>query len=121
MRLMLVAQEPADYDRWRQHQLEEATQPADDIQRRGHDVFMSSTCILCHTIQGTPAGATVGPDLTHLASRSMIGAGTLANTTANLASWVLAPHALKPGVMMPATSLPPNDLAALTAYLGSLQ
>ena len=64
---------------------------------------MSSSCILCHSIAGTPAAATVGPDLTHIASRAMLGAGTLPNTPANLASWILQPHSVKPGVMMPAT------------------
>ncbi len=121
MRLTLTADKPQDFERWRQQQLGEAAMPADDTARRGQQVFMSSTCILCHTIQGTPAGATVGPDLTHLASRGTIAAGTLPNTPANLASWILEPQRLKPGAMMPATALPPQDLAALTTYLGSLQ
>ena len=82
---------------------------------------MSASCILCHSIAGTPAGATVGPDLTHVGSRGMIAAGTLTNTRANLASWILEPQRVKPGAMMPATSLPPADLAALTTYLGSLR
>ena len=121
MRLTLTADAPQDFERWRQQQLTEAAAPAGERERRGQQVFMSSTCILCHTIQGTPAGATIGPDLTHLASRGTIGAGTLSNTPANLSSWILEPQRLKPGAMMPATALPAEDLAALTAYLGSLR
>jgi cytochrome c oxidase subunit II len=121
MRLTLTAEPPEDFARWRQHQLSEGSTPASDSERHGQAVFMSASCILCHTIAGTPAGATVGPDLTHLASRGTIAAGTLANTPANLASWILEPQRAKPGAMMPATSLPPQDLAALTAYLGSLR
>jgi cytochrome c oxidase subunit 2 len=121
MRLTLTAQPPQDFDRWRQHQLSEGSAPASESERHGQSVFMSASCILCHTIAGTPAGATVGPDLTHLASRRTIAAGALANTPANLASWILEPQRVKPGAMMPATSLPPKDLAALTAYLESLR
>lgn len=121
MRLTLTAERPQDFERWRQHQLGEGSAPTSEVERHGQSVFMSTSCILCHTIAGTPAGATVGPDLTHLASRRTIAAGTLANTPANLASWILEPQRVKPGAMMPATSLPPKDLVALTAYLGSLK
>jgi len=121
MRLALTAEAPQDFERWRQHQLSEGSPPASESERRGQTVFMKTSCILCHTIAGTPAGATVGPDLTHLASRGTIAAGTLSNTPANLASWILEPQRMKPGAMMPATSLPPQDLAALTTYLGSLR
>ena len=121
MRLTLTAETPQAFERWRQHQLSEGSSPASERERHGQTVFMSASCILCHTIAGTPAGATVGPDLTHLASRGTIAAGTLANTPANLASWILEPQRVKPGAMMPATSLPPQDLAALTTYLGSLR
>ena len=72
-------------------------------------------------IAGTDAAATVAPDLTHLASRGTIASGTLSNTPANLASWILAPQRLKPGAQMPATTLPPDDLAALVTYLASLR
>jgi cytochrome c oxidase subunit 2 len=121
MRLTLTAENPEDFERWRQHQLGEAVAPASEAEHKGLAVFMSSSCILCHTIQGTDAAATVGPDLTHLASRATIAAGTLENNPANLASWILEPQRLKPGAMMPATSLPPQDLAALTTYLASLR
>jgi cytochrome c oxidase subunit 2 len=121
MRLRLVAQTEDEFSRWQAQQLGEAPAPASDIERRGHDVFMRSSCILCHSIAGTPAGATVGPDLTHVASRATIAAGTLPNTAATLASWILNPQAVKPGSQMPATDLPPDDLAALTAYLRSLR
>ena len=47
---------------------------------------------MCHAIAGTPAGARVGPDLTHLASRRTIAAGTLPNTRGNLAGWIVDPQ-----------------------------
>jgi cytochrome c oxidase subunit 2 len=121
MRLTVHA-EPADqFETWKQQQLAPSRVPVSPSERRGQQVFVNSSCILCHTIQGTDAAATVAPDLTHLASRGTIAAGTLPNTPGNLSSWILAPHRIKPGVQMPATALPPDDLAALAAYLASLQ
>src|SRR5947209_17439110 len=74
---------------------------------------------MCHTIRGTDAGSRVGPDLTHLASRGTIAAGTLKNTTGNLAGWIMNSQSIKPGNHMPSMSLQPDDLQALLAYLGS--
>lgn len=121
MRLVLHADAPADFEEWRHRQLQPGHEPATDEERRGRSVFTSASCVLCHSVQGTEASATIGPDLTHLASRGQIAAGTLPNTPANLAAWITAPHRLKPGVQMPATPLPPDDLGALTSYLASLQ
>jgi cytochrome c oxidase subunit 2 len=77
--------------------------------------------VMCHSIQGTEASATTGPDLTHVAARRTIAAGALENNETNIASWILSPHRIKPGVLMPATDLPPQDLSALAGYLTSLQ
>jgi cytochrome c oxidase subunit 2 len=76
---------------------------------------------MCHAISGTPAGSRIGPDLTHLASRRTIAAGTLPNTRGNLAGWILDPQRTKPGTRMPPTQLEPADLHALLAYLESLK
>ena len=76
---------------------------------------------MCHTIEGTRARATLGPDLTHIASRKMIGAGELPNSRGYLASWILNASVLKPGVRMPPNQLSPGDLNALLDYLGSLK
>jgi cytochrome c oxidase subunit 2 len=87
---------------------------------RGQQLFVSTTCVMCHTIGGTTASATHAPDLTHLASRHSLGAGTLPNTSADLKRWIRDPHVFKPGVNMPATNLPDDDLDAIVAYLETL-
>ena len=56
---------------------------------------------------------THGPDLTHLASRRTIAAGTLPNTRGNLAGWIVDPQRIKPGAHMPPNMLEPKDLDAL--------
>jgi cytochrome c oxidase subunit II len=121
MRLSVTAVSAQEFASWKQHELTPAREPTTDSQRAGRDVFERSSCTLCHTIQGTVAAATLGPDLTHLAARGTLAAGTLQNNPANLSSWILAPQRLKPGAQMPATPLRPSDLSALTSYLASLQ
>jgi cytochrome c oxidase subunit 2 len=63
----------------------------------------------------------MGPDLTHLASRRTLAAGTLANTPGNLAGWIANAQGIKPGNDMPTMTLPPGDLQALVAWLETLQ
>jgi cytochrome c oxidase subunit 2 len=89
--------------------------------RRGRDIFLASECSSCHAIEGTIADATVGPDLTHVASRPTLGAGLLPNTTRSLADWVADPRRIKPGVKMPPADLTDQELEALLAYLSGLK
>lgn len=88
---------------------------------RGREVFLQGPCALCHTIRGTPALATIGPELTHVASRTTIAGGFLDNTRGNLAGWILNPQNLKPGTKMPPTLLEAGELHALLDYLESLK
>ncbi|MBE1874886.1 cytochrome c oxidase subunit II [Myceligenerans pegani] len=87
----------------------------------GREIFMSSSCVYCHTIAGTEARGTLGPDLTHLASRQMIGAGVLPNDRESLARWITGPQDVKPGNAMPGTDLSEDELDALITYLESLE
>ena len=121
MALHVVAHAPADFARWRDLSRRAAAPPADSLARRGQEVFLAGRCALCHAIQGTPAGSRAGPDLTHLASRRTLGAGTLPNNRGNLAGWILDPQGVKPGANMPPNALEPADLEALLAYLQGLK
>jgi cytochrome c oxidase subunit 2 len=121
MGLEVHAQAAADYEAWRKQQLATPPEPSEPNLMRGKALFQSVSCAMCHTVQGTIAQGRKAPDLTHVASRRMIGAGTLPNTPANLASWIADPHKHKPGVNMPANPLSAEDLAALVAYLGTLK
>jgi len=121
MRIDVVAHESGAFDSWFETQLAAAAEPTTPEAVRGRDVFMASTCVMCHSIQGTDANAVTGPDLTHVASRRRIAAGTLENQPANLSAWIRNPQNYKPGSRMPATRLDGEDLAALTIYLSSLK
>ena len=117
-----VVAEPAEkFKAWYDAQLQSAAQPATPQQARGLQVFLSAPCAMCHRIQGTDAGGRVGPDLTHVASRPYLAAGTLENTRGHLAGWIVDPQKIKPGVRMPPNNLEPADLQALLDYLQSLK
>jgi cytochrome c oxidase subunit 2 len=122
MILLVEAQSPADYEKWLANARQPGRPPQTQQQIEGQQIFMSSACSLCHKIEGTLAAATLGPNLTHLASRRKIGANLLDNNTANLAAWVVHARSLKPAVIMPdITALNGDQLRALVAYLQNLR
>jgi len=121
MALWVVAEPQEQFNAWRQNQTQTSVQPASDSQKRGQQVFLSSTCVMCHSINGTPAGSNIGPNLTHVASRNTIAAATLANTRDHLAQWIKDSQSVKPGNKMPQNSFSEADLQALLDYLQSLK
>ena len=121
MAFEVIAEAPAQYDEWAAAQRRPATEPSTATTRRGRDVFLASTCIMCHAIEGTDAGARKGPDLSHVGGRSTIAAGTLPNRPSEMARWIANTQEFKPGVNMPATPLSSDDMGALVSYLASLK
>ena len=121
MALDVVAEPDDVFGRWLAARKQPAHEPASGSEIAGRDVFMTRQCVLCHSIRGTAAAGLVGPDLTHLASRGTIGAGTLPNTEDHLADWVVNPQAIKPGNPMPPSAMPSEQLQPLLAYLESLK
>jgi cytochrome c oxidase subunit II len=92
--------------------------------QRGQQVFSSSACTGCHSIAGNPvAMGTIGPNLTHIGSRSTIAAGRFPNAAAYLALWIKNARAMKPEVTMPTLGLNEYDpvlKAKVTAATGGL-
>jgi cytochrome c oxidase subunit II len=121
MALYIIAEPKPKFAAWLAAASSPPEPPTDSTLLYGKRVFMSSGCALCHTIGGTTAMATVGPDLTHLKSRNTIAAGTLANTRVNLTNWIFNPSVYKPGVRMPALPFKPAELSALVSYLETLK
>ena len=121
MALFIVAEPRDQYEAWVRQQQAPAVNATDASSSRGREVFLTSSCAMCHAITGTSAGSNAGPDLTHLASRRTIGAGTLPNTRGALAGWIVDPQGIKPGVRMPANMIDPKDLDALLTYLQGLR
>ena len=111
----------ADFVKWWQQQLRPAFAPRTPLAQAGYKYVTTRECAMCHTISGTSANSRVGPDLTHVASRRTIAAGTLPMGEGNLYGWVADPHSIKPGTKMPTMDLEPNDLHAGVAYLETLK
>ena len=62
----------------------------------------AGTCLGCHTINGVPGMiGVIGPNLTHVASRTTIAAGLYPNDPYHLARWIKNAEAMKPGAIMP--------------------
>jgi cytochrome c oxidase subunit 2 len=122
MRIRVIAEPESDFNAWVAAQLQPARQPQTDLERQGAQLFQSSTCGQCHTIRGTASSAQVGPDLTHVGSRSTLGSGILDNTAANMARFVKDAPGIKPGVLMPSfKTFSDDDINAIAAYLSGLK
>ncbi len=121
MALDVIVESRQDFAAWYERQLANPPAVTEARATRGHAVFMSSACNLCHAIAGTDASASVGPDLSHFAGRRTIAAGTLPNNPDNLRRWLENPQRVKPGNRMPVVTLGRDDIDALVAYLGTLR
>jgi cytochrome c1 len=100
--------------------------------QEGKKIFMSSQCVACHTIAGTPAAGALGPSLTNFGIRPTVGAGVATSSLENVQKWIHSPRSMKPGALMPGTvhglegGAPPTGLSdaqvyAVAKYLKSLK
>jgi cytochrome c oxidase subunit 2 len=121
MRFRVIAVSPGDFAIWLSHQEHITTVPQSDVGEQGELALTSNACAGCHTVRGTPAIGTVGPDLTNMGSRTGIGAETVTNTPSNLAQWITDPGHVKPGVQMPPATISQSDIQAIVAYLEGLK
>jgi cytochrome c oxidase subunit II len=121
MAFEVIALPAEEFDAWLVARSTISSEPKTLITKRGQQVFLSAGCVQCHAIEGTRAAGNVGPDLTHLGIRRMIGGVMLPNTRGNLAGWIADPQAIKPGIKMPRTYLEADDMDALVTYLESLK
>jgi cytochrome c oxidase subunit 2 len=117
MALVVVADPPDQFEGWLMANRAPAPAPVTPEQRRGKEIVERGSCAMCHNITGTLAGGRTAPDLTHIASRSTLAAGSLPNIRAYLAGWISDPQAMKPGNRMPAPGLRPDALEAVLANL----
>jgi len=91
--------------------------------QRGRELFGRSACLGCHAIRGTVAASPIGPNLTHIATRSTLAAGLYPNDARHLALWIKNARLMKPGAAMPTLGIGQRDPitgATVTPALGGL-
>ena len=122
MGMLVIAEDSTTFRKWARDQIAEARAPIDSLAMEGKHLFESGPCSLCHMVRGTSAKATVGPELTHVGSRSTIAAVALPNSYGNLEAWIANAQSLKPGAKMPTlTQFNGEQLRAMAAYVASLK
>ena len=85
--------------------------------KRGERAFIAYGCGGCHSITGTTqASGMVGPPLTGVAGRAIIG-GRLENKPENLMLWIMKPQQVSPGTAMPNLGVKPADARDISAFL----
>jgi cytochrome c oxidase subunit 2 len=119
MLLRVIVEPPADFEKWAAAQ--KLAAPSDPRMESARATFLSLSCINCHTVRGTAAKGTFGPDLSHMMSRATLGSGVVPNTVENLRGWVKDPQVMKPGNLMPNMQLNSRELEEIVAYLSSLK
>jgi cytochrome c oxidase subunit 2 len=121
MALDVVVESLADFNAWRRGQLAPPPAPKTPLTQAGYQYVTTRQCSVCHNISGTPASGQVAPDLTHVAGRSTLAAGTIPMTPGHLYGWIADPQSVKPGTKMPYLGLSGDELHAVVAYLETLK
>lgn len=133
MRFRVIVESSAEFDAWLAAQDEPALEPVDPLAIEGKTIFEGNQaqCWTCHTVSGSAkAQGTVGPNLTHVGSRTHIASGIRVNDQKNLREWIADPDRVKPGNLMAATAkvyteptskLTDAQVSALVRYLQGLK
>ena len=125
MRLKVFADTPGDFTTWLADQQEDGVEPSGGSVAEGQQAFLAGGCAGCHAIGGTEAAANVGPNLTHLASRTTFAGAMLPLTRENLVEWVADAPSVKPGSRMPSgikeLGLSQEDVENIVDYLLTLK
>jgi cytochrome c oxidase subunit 2 len=122
MALEVIAEAPATFDAWLQNQARPAIEPESAVARQGQRLFLGAGCGACHTVRGTTAVGTIGPDLTHLGARRSVGIDTAAMSEASIAHFIVDGQYIKPGNRMPPFRVfESGDLNAVANYLAGLR
>lgn len=121
MAMNVVAQSQADFDAWAAAMKQPASQTIPDDAQIGAKIVTTGICSSCHTVDGTNAKGVIGPNLTHLYSRSIFAGGVLPLNDQNLQLWLHNPDAVKPGNLMANVRLTDEQILQVMAYLKTLK
>ncbi len=122
MAFKIVVEDSATFARWELAQLAPfAGDTTDTLFAQGKKLFLTAGCVGCHAMAGQVTEkmtAMIGPNLSHVGSRSTIVAAMMENNDTDLAHWLRNPQAVKPDALMklprPLTEV---EIAALVHYV----
>ncbi len=120
MRIKVVVESQADYDAWVKNQQQPPVQPQTAQQQQAYQMITQGACINCHTLGDNKAINPIGPNLTHLMSRSVFAGATYDLNQQNLHNWLQDNQAMKPGNDMK-VKLTQSDIEVLMSYLTTLK
>ncbi len=121
MRIKVFAEEEAAYQEWQLANKKPSSLPGDELAMQGMLLFQSASCGSCHRISGTRSQATVGPDLSHVFSRTTMLSGMMPMNESNLEAWISNPQQVKPDAKMPDFIFSKDSVNAIVHYLTQLK
>ncbi len=146
MRFRVFVDEQGVFDAWARNEIADAVavESLSALAQEGGALFTNpllaagaTPCIGCHTVSGSLASGTIGPNLTHVGGRSTLFAGVrdgfagAANPDAvqrELERWISNPDDIKPGVTTRQSGMPAwgelltgEQIRAIAAYLRELR
>jgi len=117
MRFKVFVDSQADFDAWVADQQKPAYQPQNADEQAGFKEIDSGACAACHSLDPSEMETDkVGPNLSHLFSRTTFAGGTFDLNENNLRKWLHDTQAMKPGNDMEIT-IPPTQMDQIVAYL----
>jgi cytochrome c oxidase subunit 2 len=121
MRFKVFVDSQDDFNAWVQNQQQPPPDPQTDLQKQGYALVAQGVCSGCHTIGSQTALEPIGPNLTHLFSRTTFAGASFDLNQANLRRWVENSNGMKPGNLMQDIHVPLDQVDAVIAYLSTLK
>jgi cytochrome c oxidase subunit 2 len=121
MRFKVFVDSQEDFNAWVANQQKPAYQPQTEDEQVGYDEIATGACSACHSLDPSEIDTEkVGPNLTHLFSRTTFAGGTFDLNEENLRSWLHDTQAMKPGNDMQIT-IPSQQFEQIVTYLKNLK
>ena len=106
MRFKVIVDSKQDFDAWVANQQKPAYQPQTEDEKAGYEE-LTGACAACHSLDPSEVDSVkIGPNLTHLFSRSTFAGGSFDLNEQNLRKWLEDTQAMKPGNDMEIKVLP---------------
>ena len=124
MRARVISLNNSDFNDWVKNEQKEAQRPPEGtLAAEGEQVYLNAGCTQCHIVNGVwdIQGDRIAPNLSHVASRHVLGGASFENNPEDLSKWLANPAEIKPGTFMPNLELTEDEIVALIEYLGTLK